>query len=148
MMGNKSIPGGKGELTDTGTHVPLIANWPGTTPSGVICNDLIDFSDFMPTLAELGSTNLPGGVSIDGRSFSPQLHGEAGNPRDWIFNQYERDAWVRNKKWKLYRSGNLFDMKNDPLEQRPVQIESDERESGSARKSLQAVLDPIYQMPE
>jgi arylsulfatase A len=148
MMGEKTVFGGKGELTNAGTHVPLIANWPGITPSGTICEDLIDFSDFMPTLAELGSTELPSGVTIDGRSFVPQLHGDTGTPRDWIYNQFEGDAWVRSKQWKLYRSGKLFDMKSDPLEQTPIQGESETEESISARHSLQAVFEELKETQE
>jgi arylsulfatase A-like enzyme len=142
--GTEIVIGGKGELTDAGTHVPLIANWTGTTPSGKICDDLIDFSDFMPTLAELGSAELPAGVTIDGTSFAPQIHGESGSPREWIFNQCDGEAWVRTKEWKLYRSGNLFDMYHDPFEQTPIQIASDTNESGSVRGSLQAVFDELY----
>ena len=148
MKGEKTVIGGKGELTDAGTHVPLIANWPGITPSGTICDDLIDFSDFMPTLAELGLTELPKGVAIDGRSFAPQLRGEPGNPRDWAYTQWEGDAWVRTKHWKLYRSGNLFDMKNDPLEQTPIQIESETEESASIKQSLQAVFKKLSETQE
>ena len=145
MKGEKTVIGGKGELTDAGTHVPLIANWPGITPSGTICDDLIDFSDFMPTLAELGLPELTKGVASEGRSFAPQLRGKPGNPRDWAYTQWEGDAWIRTKHWKLYRSGNLFDMKNDPLEQTPIQIESETEESDSIRQSLQAVFEKLYE---
>ena len=33
-MGERTIPGGKGDLTDAGTRVPTIANWKGTLPQG------------------------------------------------------------------------------------------------------------------
>jgi arylsulfatase A len=59
MMGDSIIPGGKNMLTDAGTHVPLIASWKGTAPAGTTCDDLIDFSDFMPTLAEIAGAYLP-----------------------------------------------------------------------------------------
>ena len=148
MKGEKTVIGGKGELTDAGTHVPLIANWPGITPSGTICDDLIDFSDFMSTLAELGLAELPKGVAIDGRSFAPQLRGEPGNPRDWAYTQWEGDAWVRTKHWKLYRSGNLFDMKIDPLEQKPAQAASETEDAASVRQSLQTVFEELYETQE
>jgi arylsulfatase A-like enzyme len=132
-INGEMVLGGKGDLTDAGTHVPLIANWTGTTQSGTICEDLIDFSDFMPTLAELAQAKRPGGVIIDGKSFAPQILGQSGEPRDWIFNQYEGDAWLRTKKWKLYRSGHLFDMYSDPLEQNPLPQESGSTQAGSMR---------------
>ena len=76
IRNGESIKGGKALLTDAGTHVPLIANWPGTTPAGSECDDLIDFTDFMPTLAELAGATLPA-VTLDGTSFAPQLRGSA-----------------------------------------------------------------------
>ena len=45
--------GEKAYPTDGGTHVPLIINCPGTVPQGIICNDLVDFSDFLPTITEI-----------------------------------------------------------------------------------------------
>jgi arylsulfatase A len=146
--GNEMVLGGKGELTDAGTHVPLIANWTGTTQSGAICDDLIDFGDFMPTLAEIAKSELPRDIIIDGKSFAPQIKGHSGKPRDWIFNQYEGDAWVRTKQWKLYRSGNLFDMYSDPLEQNPLPHESGRAQADSVRKLLQVVFEELYQMKD
>ena len=32
------------------TRVPFIANWPGTIPAGKVSRDLVDFSDFLPTV--------------------------------------------------------------------------------------------------
>ena len=145
MKGQEIVVGGKGEMTNAGTHVPLIANWKGITPHGKICDDLIDFSDFMPTLAEFAETCLPEGIKIDGRSFAAQIKGKKGYPREWIFNQYEGDAWVRTKQWKLYRSGNLFDMYSDPLEQNPIPSESGDEQAVSVRGSLQAVFDDLNQ---
>ncbi|MFQ5733429.1 MAG: sulfatase-like hydrolase/transferase, partial [Planctomycetaceae bacterium] len=45
----KMLRGGKGDLTDAGTNVPLIANWKGTVKPGRVANDLVDFSDWLPT---------------------------------------------------------------------------------------------------
>ena len=66
------IPGGKGQLTDAGTRVPLIIRWPGRIEPGSVSNDLVDVSDFLPTLAELAGAKLPQGVCLDGKSFVPK----------------------------------------------------------------------------
>ena len=42
-----------GSLSESAVRVPLIVNWPGTTPPSQFCHHLIDFSDFFPTFAEL-----------------------------------------------------------------------------------------------
>jgi arylsulfatase A len=52
--------------------------------------DLIDFSDFLPTFCEIaGASTEP--LTLDGRSFLPQLHGETGKPRDFVYCWYNRD---------------------------------------------------------
>jgi arylsulfatase A len=152
MKDGSFIDGGKGLTTDAGTHVALIANWKGTTPAGRVCADLVDFSDMLPTLAEAGGGSLPENVTIDGRSFLPQLRGKRGNPRDWIFCWYRRDPgttlyrFARDQQWKLYgdgdydRAGNLYDVAADTLEENPNPAGS---EAAAARRRLQAVLDSM-----
>jgi len=142
-MGERSIRGGKGTLTDAGTRVPLIASWPGTAPAGAVRDDLIDFTDFLPTLAALAGAGLPRNVAIDGRSFAPQLRGEAGNPREWVYTQWQGKRWVRNGSWKLYGNGKLFHMERDPEEKSPIPEEKDTEESSGIRKTFRAVLDRL-----
>ncbi len=139
QMVDRVVQGGKAMLTDAGTHVPLIANWPGTTPARTICDDLIDFTDFLPTLAELTGANLPA-VRVDGTSFAPQLHGKSGTPREWIYTEWAGKSWVRTRRWKLYRDGRLYDMTNDLLEQTPV-VES--AAAAKIKSELQSVLNDL-----
>jgi arylsulfatase A-like enzyme len=147
MSNGRIIRGDKGNTTDAGTRVPLIANWPGTVPAGKVCGDLVDFSDFVPTFAELTGVSPPEGMILDGQSFLPQLRGKRGKPRKWIFCHYEprwggreMRRFVRDKRWKLYVNGNLFDVPADTLERNP---NPSGQEAASARKRLQAVLDSI-----
>jgi arylsulfatase A len=130
QLGDRSIEAGKGQMTDAGTRVPLIVSWPGTAPKGKVCEDLVDFSDFLPTMAALAGAQVPTDRIIDGQSFLPQLKGEKGNPRDWIFCHYwgkfartpeGTREFVRNQRWKLYDDGKLYDVAADPLEQNPLE---------------------------
>lgn len=139
----KTFIGGKGKLTDAGTRVPLIANRPGTTPAGRVCEDLIDFSDFMPTFAELAGAELPEDRLIDGKSFASQLMGKKGNPRKWAYCQYKNKAWVRTQRYKLYRSGELFDIQNDPFENSPITSASDNDQAAAVRSELQKVFSQL-----
>ena len=92
---------------------------------------------------------LPRERRLDGRSFLPQLRGQQGNPRDWVFCHYFRDAgdpvqcFVRDKRWKLYANGNLFDIDADPLEERPIARDDGDATAAAARQRLQAVLDSL-----
>jgi arylsulfatase A len=145
---DRVIRGGKSLTTDGGTHVPMIANQPGVIPAGKVCGDLVDFSDFVPTLADAVLAEIPRDMPIDGRSFMPQLRGEKGNPREWIFCHYDPKwiginkavRFVRDKRWKLYANGELYDVPADILEENPNPISP---EAMAARKRLQAVLDSI-----
>jgi arylsulfatase A len=148
-LGDKTVRGAKGRTTDAGTHVPLVANWPGTMPAGRACDDLIDFTDFLPTLAEAAGARIPRRLHLDGRSFLPQLHGQDGNPRQWVFCHYFRDAgdpvqcYVRDRRWKLYTNGNLYDIPVDPLEEYPIAFGAGDMEAAAARQKLQTVLDTL-----
>jgi len=142
-MGQVEVRGGKGQLTDAGTRVPLIANWPGTTPAGRTCDDLIDFTDVLPTLAELAGAAPPEGMTIDGRSFAAQLQGRPGKPRERVYCEHRGRRWVRTQRWKLYDDGRLFDMQNDPTEKRPIKADHDSAETSKSRTKLQAALDSL-----
>jgi arylsulfatase A len=149
MMGERLVIGGKGSTTETGMHVPLITNWPGKTPAGKVCADLVDSTDFLPTLLDAAGVKAPAGDELDGRSFLPQSKGERGSPRDWIYSWYSprqsEDRTVRefafNQQYKLYRDGRFFDLRQDPAEERPIPTAKLSAEAAAAAKMLQTALD-------
>ena len=141
---DRAIAGGKGQMTDAGTRVPLIVNQPQTVPGGTVSTDLVDFSDFLPTLCEAAGASVPGDLTIDGRSYLPQLRGKRGNPRDWIYCWYSRQGgptgreWARNQRYKLYRTGKFYDISKDPPESEP--IETPTGGAAEARATLEKAL--------
>ena len=141
ILHGRAIEGAKGDLTEGGSRVPLICNWKGTTPAGQVSKDLVDFSDFFPTFAELAGATLPAGVTIDGHSFAPQLQGRPGKPREWVFVQLDQNWYVRDAQWKLNQAGELFDMKDAPFAQVPASADSNDAKAAKAR--LQAALDAL-----
>ena len=143
MVGDTLIQGGKSYLTDQGTHVPLIINWKGKTPIGKSINDLVDFSDFMNTIVELTGAELPNDRIIDGQSFAPQIIGKKGNPRNWIYQEWEGKGWIRNQNWKLYINDTLFNMKNDPFEKNPITDHNSTEESIKIKSYLSEELSKL-----
>lgn len=150
MADGRVIAGMKGSPVDAGTRVPLIASWPGVVPRGAVSENLIDFSDFLPTLVEFTDATLPQDRVIDGRSFADQLRGKAGNPRDWVYCFYEpkwgnfdRSVFARNQRWKLYETGAFYDIANDEDEKSPIANADLSDESRAVRDSLQAVIDSM-----
>ena len=149
-VNGKAVRGGKGLPTDAGTHVPLIGNCPGLIPEGQASADLVDFSDILPTLCDIGGVPVPASLSssIDGRSFWPQMQGLAGSPRDWTYGWYQRrtdrnEIWefVRDKRYKLYLDGNFYDLENDILELEPLESTSLTDGQKAVRDQFQQVLD-------
>ena len=106
---NGTAGDGKGRVTELGVRVPLIANCPGTIGGGKVVDDLVDFSDVLPTLAELAGAALPSGVAIDGRSFAPQLLGRKPNPREWVFSYLGDQRLLRDRRWLLEGDGKFYD---------------------------------------
>ena len=140
-MGERVVHGGKASSTDAGTHVPLIASWPGVIPAGLVLDDLIDSTDFLPTICEAGRVEPPSSLTLDGRTFLPQLRGENGNPREWVYCWFTRYGGAKadfefamDKRYKLYRDGRLFDVEQDVEEKRPLDEQS---RTGLAAESAQ-----------
>jgi arylsulfatase A len=141
--GDVLVPGGKGELTDAGTRVPLIASGPGVLVTNTVTGALVDFSDLLPTLAELARARLPEGVHLDGQSFVPALRGEPAGARAWSYNEHQGRRWVRDQRWKLYDYGPLFDMQRDASERRPILPGTESSAASAARARLQPVLEQL-----
>jgi len=139
---NKSIPGGKGTMADTGSHVPLIAHWPGVTPAGKTCDDLINFTDFLPTIAEATGAKPPQDRPIDGQSFLPQIRGQKGNPRQWSLIELNDKRFILSGHYKLNQNGNLFDL-SDPMEEKLIPPDQESPESAQMRKKLADLLATI-----
>lgn len=139
--------GGKGTPTAAGTHVPLIVRWPGVAKAGVVCGDLIDTTDFLPTLCAAAAIDVPKDMPVDGRSFLPQLRGERGTPREWVYCWYSQGGGAKaqhefaaGKRYKLYRDGKVFDTVADAAETTPVDVENLPVEGRYAVKQLEAAL--------
>ena len=107
-------------------------------------------TDFLPTIAAATGARLPDGVLLDGQSFLPQLKGEEGDPRKWVFSHYDpdwgnfmRSRFARDQRWKLYDDGRMYDLAADRLERHPVEPGARGPEAATARQKLQGVLDQL-----
>ncbi len=142
-LDNESINGAKGSMKEGGSRVPLIVNWKGTTPAGQVNHDLTDFSDFMPTFAEAAGAPLPVGVAIDGHSLFPQIRGEVGTPREWIYVELNGHRYIRDAKWKLTGEGELYDMTKAPIQELLVPATTTDPAAIGARGHLQTIMNNL-----
>ncbi len=140
-VNGRAISGAKGTMLEGGSRVPLLVNWPSVTPAGKMSADLIDFSDFFGTCAELAGAALPQGVTLDTHSFAPQVRGEPGSPRQWVYVELNGRAYARDARYKLTKAGTLFDLAEAPFKEIPVANVTNDSAAAASRERLQKVLD-------
>ncbi len=143
----RNVLGGKGSSTMWGTHVPCIGNWPSHFASGKVCGDLIDVTDFLPTICEAAGVKVPAELKIDGRSFLPQLRGEPGNPRDALYTWYNpaggakaKFEFTHDQNFKLYADGKFYNVAKDGLEKSPLTDSALDDNAKAAKAKLAALL--------
>jgi arylsulfatase A len=147
-MGERTVVGGKGRTTRAGMHVPLIVNWPAAAARGRVCSDLVDTTDFLPTLLAAAGAQTPAGLKPDGCTFLPQVRGAQSQPREWLYAWYSprqsKDMTVRefafDQRFKLYRNGEFFDLDSDPHEKQPLAVASLTGVQAEAAKRFQSAL--------
>jgi arylsulfatase A len=127
MNDGKKIPGMKGVSNKYGMHVPLVAYWNGKIKPGQVNDNLVDFADFLPTFCDAADIKLPETFITDGISFLPQMLGQDYSPREWLFCHYDpqkggfdKKRFVYNREWKLYETGEIYNVVKDPMEQYPI----------------------------
>lgn len=152
----KKIRGGKNQVTQAGIRVPLIFNWPGLITKG-LNHDLIDASDFVPTLAELAGRPLSENWFTDGVSFAPRVFGTKASPRDWAFFWYDpRPGWDKDKfqrhifaldhDYKLFVDGRFFRI-GQGFEEVELDIAKLTKREVAARHKLWAAISKCMQPP-
>lgn len=160
-FGGEKITGGKATPVQTGIRVPLIANWPGgpAESKGLINSDLIDASDFLPTLAALAGREVPESWFHDGRSFHQQLLGEeASNPRDWCFfwydprpgwdkEAYRRHIFALDKTHKLFNDGRFYEITGDDFNESPIDRNGMSAFDAKQEEKLRAAIDSMMKEP-
>lgn len=126
------ITGGKSTTTEFGTHVPLIIYWPNTIIPGMVNNDLVDFTDFLPTLANVTNIPVPDYGPLDGVSFSGSIINNQTTSRSWIFNHFPIPSAIKPERWaqtlvyKLYDTSStrktrmFYNIKKDIKETSPI----------------------------
>lgn len=148
------VEGDKGRTTTYGTHVPLIVTWPGHINAGAITNQLVDLTDFIPTLSDLTGVPVPGILGItDGQSFYSVLNGGTASSRDYIFNHFQPlispsnkipIRYVQDSVYKLYDDDRFYNMVLDIKENYPISIDSMNEAELAKRQYFLQVLSQMH----
>jgi arylsulfatase A-like enzyme len=129
---NRPLRGGKATLYEGGIRVPTVVAWPQVTRPGSRSDEIIQSTDFYPTLLHAARIALPPGHTLDGVDLAPVLRGGALAPRG-IFTYFPHSppvpdwlppaAAVHRGDWKLIRlfhqgersahAYRLFNLKDD-----------------------------------
>ncbi len=136
------LRGVKRDAWEGGHRVPFIARWPGVTPAGTVCNQLVGLIDLLATCAHMLDADVPMGEGQDSVSILPLLEGEIDAPirdsivyhsasgkfairqRGWVFIDARTGDDNREPEWfkaeRGYTShdfpGELFDLERDTSE--------------------------------
>jgi len=143
MSDGTTIYGGKGIHTNDGCHVPLFVKYDGKSR---LSEELVDFTDFYPTLAEIAGYDLnPLAEKVDGASLMPVLQNGPGREKPYIFSTYFEplSCYIRNAQYKLYYDGRLFNIRNDPRELKPYYVQNDRPQTAAARMLLKSALEDL-----
>lgn len=161
----RRLRGGKGTLNESGVAAPFIVYGPGHIPRGKVSNALTDFTDLLPTFAELAFAELPQDRQLDGKSLAAVWQGQStAGPREWIlamgygparrdqggFRGREDFTWraIRNERYKAWvdphrQIARLFDLQQDPSEQQNLVDSSDP----DARRGMNQFRELVAAMP-
>ncbi len=137
------VPGGKGKHDDTGTRVPLIANWPGHVRAGTQTDQMVDLTDYLPTVADVAGL-ADEDVFRDGISFAPLLFGDARKrQRDWIYSEHRGKRSIRSPRFRLHDDGRFFDLVTDPKERHALALDELPLEATQEHARLQRRLNEL-----
>jgi arylsulfatase A-like enzyme len=137
-----TIRGLMGTFVEPSINVPMIVNGPTRIPGGRVAS-LTDYTDVLPTIAQLTGSNIPADRKLDGHSYADWLQGNASSfERDWIHTALNDERILRDERFKLYSSGGFFDLLNDPNESVDL---TDSLDPGveSARRRLKTALQAL-----
>lgn len=134
---------GKGKAKSSiAVRVPLVVGGDSVPKLGAR-DELVDFSDILPTLLELAGGNPPEG--IDGHSFAPLLKGSPFRGRTYIHSQGALQSppeqkgtigeWTRDGRWLLDANDDLWDCgdKRDERKYRKADMNTEPAKEAMAR---------------
>ena len=152
----RNVTGGKGTANEFGLHVPLIVLGPGIQP-GSVNRNIVDFSDFLPTAADIaGISQFGSGYgTIDGQSFYSQFLNPSLKGRAWSYGYYfpypnlpkQKRVYVQDTTYKLYDASNashFYNVNKDSLEKKPITVAKQTPEQKTIKANFKNILASMH----
>jgi arylsulfatase A len=105
---NAGFRGAKLLVYEGGIRLPAVLRWPHGLAGRSEVDELVHFTDWLPTLLAVAGAEPPPDLALDGVDVLPLLQGEPGSvptTRFWQWNRYEPvaecNAAMRDGPWKL-----------------------------------------------
>jgi arylsulfatase A-like enzyme len=118
---NGGMKGIKGSTDEGGVRLPLLVRWPGKVNPGSVVTPIAAAVDLYPTLIDLAGVARVGDKPFDGVSLAAWLLGkEAPAPDRILFQHWAGKVSARDQRFRLDAAGQLFDLTNDPGQQKNV----------------------------
>jgi len=114
---------GKFTVKDIGLKVPFVARWPKVIKPGSTSDQLIHYTDVLPTFLEIAGGKAT--VDMDGKSFLPILQGKDVEINEYVYgvrtnqnilnSEIFPSRMIRNKKYKYIRNFNSLEVVENNL---------------------------------
>ncbi|NQZ60424.1 MAG: sulfatase-like hydrolase/transferase, partial [Lentisphaeraceae bacterium] len=143
----RNIAGGKRSVTDRGTRVPLIINWPGRISPQVQKKELVEFSDIMPTLCDVSGAALPENYPADGVSLWPLLSAKATRQKKHIYIWYKGQTWARTVDYGVFVNNKTqtyqYQKFNGHYDMKEIYLETASKKEKSILSNLRNVIEDM-----
>jgi uncharacterized sulfatase len=118
---------GKFTVKDIGLKVPFVARWPKVIKPGSTSNQLIHYTDVLPTFIKIAGGELAG--DMDGTSFLPILKGKDAAVNKYVYgvrtnqnilnSEVFPSRMIRNTRYKYIRNFNSIEVLDKNLTGKP-----------------------------
>ncbi|MDO1450795.1 arylsulfatase [Rhodocytophaga aerolata] len=118
---NGGMKGRKGSTDEGGIRSPLIIRWPAAIKAGTQIEQIAAAIDLFPTLADLAGIPYHTEKPLDGISLKPLLLNQTHSPDErLLFAHWDGRVSVRKGQYRLDDQGKLYDIKNDPGQEKDI----------------------------
>ncbi len=99
--------GEKSDIWEGGHRIPFLVRWPGVVKPGSTCDQTVELSDLLATVADIQGAPLPATAGEDSFSFLPALKGTAKDPLHpiCIYHSISGNFGIQEGQWKLELCG-------------------------------------------
>ncbi len=132
---NAGMRGKKGMVYEGGIRVPCFIRWPERFAKPCDIDRIAAHIDLFPTLLAACGAPVPDGVSLDGKNLLPLMENPVCDwPERTLFFQWHRgdepkpytNCAVLTQQHKLVDGKELYDLVNDPGEEKDIAVEHPE----------------------